>query len=106
MYKRQDEEGHLRRIVEAADASPEELAIGRVNAGLYALPTPEIFSYLRALKPDYAKVHSNLGAALVRQGQLQEALEHLTIALRLKPDDAQTHQNLRICLKLIKQNKN
>ena len=59
-----DEDGHLRRIVEAADASPEELAIGRVNAGLYALPTPEIFSYLRALKPDNAKGELYLTDAL------------------------------------------
>ena len=35
------------RIVEAADATPEELAVRRVNAGLYALPAPEIFDYLR-----------------------------------------------------------
>ena len=58
------------------------------------------------LKPNYAKVHSNLGAALVRQGKFQEALEHLHTALQLKPDDSQTHRNLQICLKLIKQNKN
>ena len=35
------------RIVEARDATPEELAVRRINAGLYALPAPEIFGYLR-----------------------------------------------------------
>ena len=25
---------------------PEELAVRRINAGLYALPAPEIFGYL------------------------------------------------------------
>jgi bifunctional UDP-N-acetylglucosamine pyrophosphorylase / glucosamine-1-phosphate N-acetyltransferase len=44
--------GHLRRIVEAADASPEVLDVRRVNAGIYALPAPEIFDYLRRLRTD------------------------------------------------------
>jgi bifunctional N-acetylglucosamine-1-phosphate-uridyltransferase/glucosamine-1-phosphate-acetyltransferase GlmU-like protein len=44
-------DGRLRRIVEARDASPEELRIRRINAGLYALPAPEIFGYLRRLTP-------------------------------------------------------
>ncbi len=35
------------RIVEARDATPEVLAVRRINAGLYALPAPEIFDYLR-----------------------------------------------------------
>ena len=39
-------DGTLERIVEVADATPEELAICRVNAGLYALPAPEIFDFL------------------------------------------------------------
>ncbi len=41
--------GGLERIVEAADAGLEELAIRRVNAGLYALPAPAIFAQLRRL---------------------------------------------------------
>lgn len=41
--------GDLERIVEAADAGPEELAVRTVNAGLYALPAPEIFAYLDRL---------------------------------------------------------
>ena len=51
-------DGSLDRIVEAADArrdDPEILTVRRVNAGLYALPAPEIFDYLRRLKTDNAQ---------------------------------------------------
>jgi bifunctional UDP-N-acetylglucosamine pyrophosphorylase/glucosamine-1-phosphate N-acetyltransferase len=37
------------RIVEARDATPEERAVRRINAGLYALPAPEIFGFLSRL---------------------------------------------------------
>lgn len=59
-----DPQGRLVRIVEASDATPQELAIGSVNAGLYALPTPEIFDFLRALKPDNVKGELYLTDAL------------------------------------------
>lgn len=42
-------EGRLERIVEAADASGRELEIRTVNAGHYALPSPEIFDWLERL---------------------------------------------------------
>ena len=50
-----DGRGGLRAIVEARDASPEELALDTVNAGLYALPAPAIFRHLHALAPDNAQ---------------------------------------------------
>lgn len=50
-----DESGEFQQIVEARDASPEVLAVKRINAGLYALPAPEIFDYLRSLKTDNAQ---------------------------------------------------
>src|SRR6185295_6993947 len=50
-----DETGGFRKIVEAREASPEELAVRRINAGLYALPAPEIFDYLRSLRTDNAQ---------------------------------------------------
>jgi bifunctional UDP-N-acetylglucosamine pyrophosphorylase/glucosamine-1-phosphate N-acetyltransferase len=50
-----DEEGTFRRIVEARDATPAELAVRRINAGLYALPAPAVFSYLRRLRTDNAQ---------------------------------------------------
>ena len=42
--------GALGEIVEARDATPEQKAQKRINAGLYALPAPEIFEYLRRLR--------------------------------------------------------
>jgi bifunctional UDP-N-acetylglucosamine pyrophosphorylase / glucosamine-1-phosphate N-acetyltransferase len=48
-------DGRLERIVEAADASPEELAVATVNAGLYALPSPAIFDDLARLEPANAQ---------------------------------------------------
>ena len=42
-------DGSLERIVEAADASAAELANRRINAGIYALPVPGIFEFLRRL---------------------------------------------------------
>lgn len=48
-------EGNFSRIVEAVDATPEELAVQRVNAGLYALPGPEIFAALSRLGTDNAQ---------------------------------------------------
>ena len=47
--------GDLERIVEAADASPEELAVRLVNAGIYAVPAPGIFTYLHRLEPANAQ---------------------------------------------------
>ncbi len=50
-----DPAGDLERIVEARDATPDELDVRRVNAGLYALPAPEIYGFLRRLRPDNAQ---------------------------------------------------
>jgi bifunctional UDP-N-acetylglucosamine pyrophosphorylase/glucosamine-1-phosphate N-acetyltransferase len=56
--------GLLARIVEAADAAPAELALRTVNAGIYALPAPDVFPYLAALAPDNAKHELYLTDAL------------------------------------------
>ncbi len=56
--------GDFERIVEAADAGPEELAVRWINAGLYALPAPAIFDYLRRLATDNAQGELYLTAAL------------------------------------------
>jgi bifunctional UDP-N-acetylglucosamine pyrophosphorylase/glucosamine-1-phosphate N-acetyltransferase len=50
-----DGSGGLRAIVEARDASPEELALRTVNSGLYALPAPAIAGDLARLRPDNAQ---------------------------------------------------
>ncbi len=57
-------DGTLKRIVEAADADAEELAIRTVNAGTYVLPVPEIFSELERLRPDNAQGELYLTDAL------------------------------------------
>ena len=47
-----------------ADATAEELENPRINAGIYALPSPEIFEYLARLEPDNAKQELYLTDAL------------------------------------------
>jgi bifunctional N-acetylglucosamine-1-phosphate-uridyltransferase/glucosamine-1-phosphate-acetyltransferase GlmU-like protein len=62
----------LERIVEAADASPDELAVTLINAGLYVLPTPEIWPYLDRLDAGNAQGELYLTDALgdaVRDGE-------------------------------------
>ena len=54
----------LRAIVEARDASPDELALPTVNAGLYALPAPGIFGFLHGLAPDNAQAELYLTDAV------------------------------------------
>ena len=45
------------------------------------------------LKPDYAKVYSNLGIALVAEGKIEEAISHYKMAIKLNPD-ADAYNNL------------
>lgn len=48
-------DGALGEIVEARDATPEQRAQRRINAGLYAFPAPEIFEYLHRLRATNAQ---------------------------------------------------
>ena len=48
-------DGGLAGIVEARDATSEQLQERRINAGLYALPAPEIFEFLDRLRPSNAQ---------------------------------------------------
>lgn len=68
-----------------ADASPEELAICRVNAGLYALPAPEIFDFLSALEPDNAQGELYLTDAL---GNAAAAGRRIDVIELDDPDEA------------------
>ncbi|MEW5723527.1 MAG: NTP transferase domain-containing protein [Thermodesulfobacteriota bacterium] len=54
MYGRviRDEEGWLLRIVEARDATPEELAVSEINTGIYAAEAGMLFECLVDLIPD------------------------------------------------------
>jgi bifunctional UDP-N-acetylglucosamine pyrophosphorylase/glucosamine-1-phosphate N-acetyltransferase len=56
--------GRLVRMVEMADAEPDEIALTTVNAGLYVLPAPEVFGYLRRVRADNAQNEIYLTDAL------------------------------------------
>jgi bifunctional UDP-N-acetylglucosamine pyrophosphorylase / glucosamine-1-phosphate N-acetyltransferase len=57
MYGRvvRDETGAVQRIVEAKDASAEELKIGEVNAGIYVFESDALLDNLRKLSTDNAQ---------------------------------------------------
>jgi len=57
-------DGSLARVVEARDATPEELRLRTINAGLYVLPAPEVFGYLRRVRPHHAQGEIYLPDAL------------------------------------------
>jgi bifunctional UDP-N-acetylglucosamine pyrophosphorylase/glucosamine-1-phosphate N-acetyltransferase len=81
-----DDRGGLRAIVEARDATAEQLEIRTVNAGFYALPAPEIFGFLEGLTTDNAQgelyltdavvaaARATAGVALVELDDADEAL--------------------------------
>jgi bifunctional UDP-N-acetylglucosamine pyrophosphorylase / glucosamine-1-phosphate N-acetyltransferase len=50
-----DGEGKLARIVEAGDASPEELALGEVNSGIYVFRAEKLWPALERLDPHNAQ---------------------------------------------------
>jgi bifunctional UDP-N-acetylglucosamine pyrophosphorylase/glucosamine-1-phosphate N-acetyltransferase len=74
-----DDEGHLARIVEASDATPEELAVSTINAGIYALPAGGIFDALRELSTENAQGEFYLTDAVTAQAAAghRVALVHL-----------------------------
>lgn len=79
------EGGAFRKIVEARDASPDELAVTTVNAGLYALPAPEIFDYLRKLTPNNAQGELYLTDAVTNAGLDRKPIRLVTLD---NPDEA------------------
>jgi len=76
-----DGDGRLARVVEAADASPEELALGEVNSGIYVFRGDTLWPVLDRLEPHNAQgelyVTDTLGL-LVRDGQV--------VAVQVAPD--------------------
>jgi bifunctional UDP-N-acetylglucosamine pyrophosphorylase/glucosamine-1-phosphate N-acetyltransferase len=50
-----DADGRLARIVEAGDASPEELALGEVNSGIYVFRADRLWPALERLQPHNAQ---------------------------------------------------
>ena len=78
-------DGTLERIVEAADATPEELKNRRINAGLYALPSPALFSFLAKLEPANAQGELYLTDAL---GDAVQAGHRIALVELDDPDEA------------------
>jgi len=52
------------------------------------------YDTISATEPLSAKMHNNLGVALMAQGRLDEAIQHFTEAVRVEPDYEQSHFNL------------
>ena len=91
----------LERIVEASDASPEELACRLTNSGLYALPAPHIFDYLRRLSNDNAKGEYYLTDALGDAAGDQQDLQLVRLedpsegfGVNTRRDQARVHRRL------------
>ena len=80
-----DDNGGLARIVEARDASPEELALGEVNSGIYVFDAATLWPALDRLTPQNAQgelyVTDTLGL-LVGDGE--------TCAVQLAEDPLET----------------
>ncbi|MEO8381893.1 MAG: bifunctional UDP-N-acetylglucosamine diphosphorylase/glucosamine-1-phosphate N-acetyltransferase GlmU [Acidobacteriota bacterium] len=79
MYGRivRDASGAVTHIVEAKDATDEELRIGEVNAGIYVFEGGHLFDHLRDLKPENAQKEyylTDLLATLRAQGERVGAL--------------------------------
>jgi bifunctional UDP-N-acetylglucosamine pyrophosphorylase/glucosamine-1-phosphate N-acetyltransferase len=80
-----DGSGAFRAIVETRDATPEELAVRRINAGLYALPAPDVFTYLRHLKTDNAQGELYLTDAVTNAARDGHPIRLVTLP---DPDEA------------------
>jgi tetratricopeptide (TPR) repeat protein len=62
------------------------------------------FKKAAELREDLPEVQNNLGALLVASQDYEEAIKHLTLAIRYAPDDAQAHVNLGNAYRGDKQN--
>ncbi len=80
-----DSGGAFQAIVEARDATPEQLAVRRINAGLYALPAPDVFTYLRNLKTENAQGELYLTDAVTNAAKDGHAVRLVDLA---DPDEA------------------
>jgi bifunctional UDP-N-acetylglucosamine pyrophosphorylase/glucosamine-1-phosphate N-acetyltransferase len=78
------EDGRLRAIVEAADASPEELAVGEVNSSIYVFDSERLWPALDQLEPHNAQGELYLTDAVLN---LIDAGEH--VAVHLARDSAE-----------------
>ena len=79
------EDGAFRGIVEFKDATSEQRAVRLINAGIYALPAPEIFGYLRSLTTDNAQGELYLTDAVTQAGREGRPVRLVHLA---DPDEA------------------
>ena len=56
--------------------------------------TVSLYRYMVRLSPNSAKLHNNLGNALMQLREINEAIEQYRIAIRLDPDYVRVHTNL------------
>ncbi len=65
-------------------------------------PAAEQFRTLVLLQPGDADAHANLGNVLLLLGQPQAALASYEAALRLRPDDPRTRENIRLAREAVR----
>ena len=81
----QDQDGRVQRIVEWADATPDERAIGLCNAGALCGPADRLAGWLAEIRPDNAKGEyylTDLVRLAVRDGAAVAAVEAPETELR------------------------
>ena len=63
--------------------------------------------YFKALKiePDSAEAYNGLGAAMVRRGMIEKAVEHFKKALQLKPDFEDAKRNFENTIEAMEKHK-
>jgi tetratricopeptide (TPR) repeat protein len=64
----------------------------------YWTDSETLFRWALAVTEDNRIAHDNLGTALMRRGQVDEAIGHFKATLRLKPDDPEELNNLALVL--------
>jgi tetratricopeptide (TPR) repeat protein len=57
-----------------------------------------LFEHTLKVTVNNSRIHNSLGFTLVRQGEIQEAINHYTEALRIEPSYSVAHYNLGIAL--------
>ena len=66
-----------------------------------ALDLPSLEQTVQQLsqaRPEYSRVYNRMGNRLLKQGELQEAIEQYHLALKENPESAEAHANLGIAL--------
>lgn len=98
------DDGHAAAAVtllqRVADAEPEARSVretlgrARFSARQYAAAERD-FSHLVQRQPDDDYARLGLGLALARQGRLADAVEHLALAVAMRPDRPEYVEHLR-----------